>query len=184
MQHQQIPAEPAAAVSDCIHPDDPRRWRDAPLAQRLFIVHNLMMRVGDRLVSDLGLTSSRWLLLGAVARRSEPATLSELSEDALLSLQNVSRMVACMEEDGLLQRLTRPGSGRAVYVRLTDAGRSVHERTKHAAQRFAAAFLAGMTDADIERMEDGLEQLIGNLEGLELELCAEKRAPQTPERCI
>jgi DNA-binding MarR family transcriptional regulator len=104
--------------------------------------------------------------------------LSDLSEDALLSLQNVSRMVACMEEDGLVERFTRPGQGRATFVRLTERGRVVHEQTKEQARRFACAFLAGLGEADVEWMESGLERLIGNLERLEREVCA---APQAEE---
>lgn len=148
----------------------PRRWKEAPLAQRVFIIHNMMMRIGDRLVAHLGLTSSRWLLLGAVADRCEPPMLSELSTDALLSLQNVSRMVASMEADGLLERFAKPGNNRAVYIRLTDKGRAIHERTKAQARRFAEAFLAGTSERDIERLESDLEYLIRNLESLEREL--------------
>lgn len=156
----------------CTSPDDPRRWREAPLAKRVFILHNLMMRVGDRLVADLGLTSSRWLLLGAVADRPEPATLTELSEDAVLSLQNVSRMVAAMEADGLLERVVTPGAGRAVRIRLTERGWALQEQTKLRAERFAAAFLAGLGEADVSLLEGRLEHLVANLERLETELLA------------
>lgn len=158
----------------------PRRWKEAPLTQRLFIIHNMMMRIGDRLVAHLGLTSSRWLLLGAVANRPEPPMLSELSGDALLSLQNVSRMVASMEDDGFVERFTKPGLGRATFVRLTDHGRAIHEQTKDQARRFADAFLANLSGPAVERMEEGLEQLIQNLERFEAEVCepaiAEARA--------
>lgn len=152
----------------------PRRWKEAPLAQRLFIIHNMMMRIGDRLVADLGLTGSRWLLLGAVANRAEPPMLSELSADSLLSLQNVSRMVACMEEDGLLERFSKPGGGRAIFVRLTAKGCEVHGQTKERARRFASSFLKGVDEPSIERMERELERLITNLESLENVLCDEQ----------
>lgn len=158
----------AAAAHDCA--EGPRRWKDCALAQRMFIIHNMMMRIGDRLVAPLGLTSSRWLLLGAVANRPEPPMLSDLSGDALLSLQNVSRMVACMEEDGLLERFTKPGMGRATFVRVTDRGHEIHARTKVQGQRFAEAFLMSMNPSDIDRMESDLDRLIGNLGVLETEL--------------
>lgn len=166
---QSSPGAPPLLCYGCVcgSEEDRRRWKDAPLAQRLFIIHNLMMRVGDRLVAHLGLTSSRWLLLGAVAKRAEAPMLSDLSEDALLSLQNVSRMVASMESDGLLERFTKPGSGRAVFVRLTERGRLVHDQTRDAAERFASAFLAGLDAGQVGRMESDLERLIVNLEGFE-----------------
>jgi DNA-binding MarR family transcriptional regulator len=161
--------DPLAA---CLDPASPRRWKDCPLAQRMFIIHNMMMRLGDRLVAPLGLTSSRWLLLGAVANRPEPPMLSDLSGDALLSLQNVSRMVACMEEDGLLERFTKPGQGRATFVRLTDRGREVHAQAREQGKRFAETFLVGFDPREIERIESDLDRLIGNLESLEHDLCA------------
>lgn len=171
------PGIPPTPTGCCGGSDDARRWKDAPLAQRLFIIHNLMMRTGDRLVTHLGLTSSRWLLLGAVAKRVEPPSLSELSADALLSLQNVSRMVASMEADGLLERFTKPGQGRAVYLQLTPKGREVHEATTDAGHRFVTAFLDGFKPEEVDRMELQLEQLIVNLEILEKQLCQEPATP-------
>lgn len=137
----------------------------------MFIIHNMMMRIGDRLVAPLGLTSSRWLMLGAVANRAEPPTLSDLSSDALLSVQNVSRMVASMEEDGLFERFTKPGMGRATYIRLTARGRSVHEQAREQGSRFGSAFLAGLPVERIEELERDLDQLISNLERFESEIC-------------
>lgn len=139
----------------------------------------MMMRIGDRLVAHLGLTSSRWLLLGAVADRHEPPMLSDLSNDALLSLQNISRMVASMEADGLFERFTKPGMGRAAYIRLTDKGRAIHDKTKEQARRFAEAFLVGTSPDDVERMESDLEHLIANLEALENKVCDTRSADAT-----
>lgn len=156
---------PAPAVREkCTVDGDPRRWRNAPLAQRVFILHNMMMKVADRQVAHLGLTSSRWLLLGAMEQFDGDPTLSELSGNALLSLQNVSRMVASMEADGLVERYTVAGKGRAVFVRMTPAGTSVIERAEDEAARFAAAFLAGMNEAETDETELRLERLITNLE--------------------
>lgn len=166
------PDRNAGSSGGCTSPEDPRRWREAPLAKRVFILHNLMMRIGDRLVADLGLTGSRWLLLGAVADRPEPPTLTELSSDAVLSLQNVSRMVAAMEGAGLLERFAKPGRGRAMCVRLTEQGLALHEQTKRRAERFAVAFLEGLTGAEVFGLETDFERLIGNLERLESELLA------------
>lgn len=157
----------------CVHPNDPRRWREAPLAQRLFIVHNQIMRVSDRLVAGMGLTSSRWLLLGALERYNSPPSLSELSQNGLLTLQNVSRMVAAMEAEGLVERFSTPGRGRSVFVRMTGRGRDLLERAEGAARRFSAGFLADIQEEEVDHCEGLLERLIGNLERFEHELCKE-----------
>ncbi len=125
------------------------------------------MRIGDRLVSPLGLTSSRWLLLGALEKYEQPPSLSDLSQDGLLTLQNVSRMVAAMEQEGLVERFSSPGHGRSVFVRITERGCNLLEQAEEAARRFAAGFLAGMKDKQVSESERILETLICNLESFE-----------------
>lgn len=159
----------------CVHDEDPRRWREAPLAQRVFILHNQIMRVSDRLVAPLGLTSSRWLLLGALEKYQSPPTLSELSQDGLLTLQNVSRMVAAMEREGLVERFSQPGRGRSVFVRILPAGHDMLEAAEQAARRFSVGFLQGMDEQSVGKGERLLETLIGNLESFERELNEESQ---------
>lgn len=157
------------------HDEDPRRWREAPLAQRIFIVHNQIMRVSDRLVAPLGLTSSRWLLLGALEKYESPPSLSELSQNGLLTLQNVSRMVAAMETEGLVERFTQLGRGRSVFVRIRPKGLELLQAAESAARRFTVGFLKGMKSEQVNESEGVLERLIGNLEAFERELSEESQ---------
>lgn len=170
---ESIPAAGVPGVrrrESCSAPGDPRRWKNAPLAQRVFILHNLMMKVGDRLVARHGMTSSRWLLLGALEQFDEPPTLTDLCGNALLSLQNVSRMVASLEADGLVERYTLPGRGRSVFVRLTERGVKTLDDAEEEATRFASALLSGFSETEVNGLEERLERLIGNLESLDGEL--------------
>ncbi|MEM1164926.1 MAG: MarR family transcriptional regulator [Planctomycetota bacterium] len=144
-----------------------RTWDDAPLAQEIFILNNLMMRIGDRLVAGEGLTASRWLLLGALEQYDEPPSLTELSEDALLSLQNVSRMAASMERDGLIERFTMPGRGRSVFIRLSPAGEAMCEHNKQHCEAFTARFLRDLAPDEVRQAASLLHQLIDNLEEFE-----------------
>lgn len=149
-----------------------RRCPEAPLAKELFTIHNLIMRLGDRLVADLGVTGSRWLLLGAIAEYDEPPTLSQLSDDAMLSVQNVSRMIAAMEADGLVRRSTREGDGRRTYVRLTARGVRVKDAAHERCGVLARALLRGMDRTQVKRTEMSLDRIIDNLEQFETELDA------------
>ena len=170
---------------------DPVRWKDAPLARELFVLNNLMMRVGDRLVADLGLTASRWQLLGALETYPQAPSLTELTSDGLLTLQNVSRMVAAMEADGLVKRFQKPGGGRTVYVRVTPRGDRVRQEACARAGRLADAMVGGLRDAEITQMQSRLDVMIRGMEHLEAALGAEtarashersKRAGSTPRR--
>lgn len=160
---------------------DPVRWKDAPLARELFVLNNLMMRVGDRLVADLGLTASRWQLLGALETYPEPPSLTELTSDGLLTLQNVSRMVAAMEQDGLLKRFHKPRGGRAVYVRVTARGEAVRNEACSRAGRFAEALVAGLRQNDIAAMQDRLDGMIKGMERLE-QVLGKESAPEPTKR--
>lgn len=149
----------------------------APLVQEIFTLNNLMIRMGDRLVADLGLTGTRWMLIGALNNYDEPPTLTELSGDALLSVQNVSRMVASMEEDGLVERYTQSGKGRSVFVRLTEKAREVDEESSRAGGCFVSHLLDGFTDEERLQLQGMIDRLIVNLARFERKLdeCAKQQ---------
>ena len=142
----------------------------APLVQEIFTLNNLMIRMGDRLVSEHGLTGTRWMMLGALKDYEDPPTLTELSNDALLSVQNVSRMVASMEEEGLVERFTQPGKGRSVFVRLTEKAKAIDEGTERVGGCFVSRFLEGFSDAERASLQGMIDRLIVNLARFEREI--------------
>lgn len=141
-----------------------------PLILRFFMIHNMAMRIGDRLTGPIGLTSSRWMLLCGLDKRDEPPTIAELSDDAMISVQNVSRMLLSMEDEGLVKRFSRPGSGRTLFVRLTERGEQAIEATHALGERFHEWFLAGLSESETVSLAATLDGLIGNLERFEEEL--------------
>ena len=150
---------------------EPCHGRECSLVRDLFMLHHLMMRTADRLSAPAGLTSSRWLLLAAIAMREGPRSVSDLAESALLSVQATSRMLAAMEAEGLVRRA--PGRGRSLSIRLTPRGRRVFDRTGALAERFEAAFFRGLSRPRIGALRDDCARLTENLRGLETELCGE-----------
>ena len=54
--------------------------------------------------------------------------ITELSDDALLTQTGISRLVARLEADGLVERVADPEDGRASRIRLTEAGASAQRR--------------------------------------------------------
>lgn len=148
--------------------------RECPLVRQIFTLNNLIMRVGDRMAAPIGLTSSRWMLLCLIERAGDAgATASGLSAEANLSVQNVSRMLAAMESEGLVARDRRPGEGRTVYVRLTPQGVSAALATKELAERFRAQLFRAMADAELDALAQGLDRLVANVESFERRLIEE-----------
>ena len=137
------------------------------LVRSVFTLHHLMSRLGDRLASEVGLTSSRWLLLAVIGKADRPQTVGELSEASHQSIQNVSRMLQAMEAEGLVQRERGGPDGRSVVTSLTPQGEEALEGTGEIARRFHEACFEGVTEIELESLESGLEQLIGNLRARE-----------------
>jgi len=148
-----------------------------PLVGELFRVHHLMMRIGDRLTAEIGLTASRWLLICALGELEGP-TVGQLSEQAMLSPQAVSRMLAAMDAEGLVERVRSRADARVVTVRLTDAGRRAHERTVELAERFRGPFLDGLSESRVDRIANDLERLISNLVRFEHDLTDQRPAKE------
>lgn len=185
-QSAALPSQPTMAeFAEALDPILQNDWKHCPLARELFVLHNQMMRIGDRLVADLGITASRWLLLGALGAcgsderhpiPEEGVTITELSQNALLSVQNVSRMVAAMEADGLLERTTVPGRGRSTFVRLTDQGRALHEALEQKAERFGTELMGGVSIEQAKVCARVLLRMSENLESMERKLIEEEAA--------
>jgi DNA-binding MarR family transcriptional regulator len=160
--------------------DRPPPAERVPLVHELFQVHHMMMRIGDRLTAEIGLTASRWLLICAITELEVP-TISELSEQASLSPQAVSRMVAAMEAEGLVRRERSPTDARSVIVRLTDRGQTAADATTELGQRFLVPFLEGFDEARLKRTSSDIERLIQNLSAFEdrLESSHHHQGPRT-----
>lgn len=157
----------ATAIAQAVGANCPDCVHDLPLIIRFFIIHNTTMRIGDRLTGPLGLTSSRWLMLCAIHRHETPPRITDLSADAMLSAQNVSRMVASLEGEGLVERFTVPGAGRATYVKLTPLGEKAIEQCDRLGERFDEWFLARLNDDDVAILKRKLDLLIENLAAFE-----------------
>lgn len=149
---------------------------ESPVIGKLFELHHMVMRVGDRMASPEGLTSSRWMLLCGLGKSDEPRSIAEISESVNLSAQNVSRMVGSMEEDGLLVRFNLPGRGRSAFVGLTDAGWEAYATTRRLAAAFLPPFLDGFSETRIGRLDKDLAALIENIGRLEAALIADRDA--------
>ena len=158
------PTHPAPA--ECAANEPP----ESGVIQRLFCLHHTMMRVGDRIASPDGLTSSRWMVICGVGRCESPPTIAQLSEGLSLSQQNIARMIASMEEEGLVERYPDPKGGRAALIRLTPVGEEARLRTFELRDRFLGPFLEGFTRERREQLEHDLDDLLANLARFEQSL--------------
>lgn len=108
----------------------------------LFRVSSLMTTAGDRLVSDLGLTSARWQILGSMIAADRAQPVAWLARDMGTSRQNLQRIINDLARDGLVALKDNPHHRRAPLVELTPQGRKAFE----AAMALQSAWAEGLAD--------------------------------------
>src|SRR5271157_2986026 len=108
----------------------------------LFRLSSRMIAAGDRLVADLGLTSARWQILGAIVDADRPQPVAWLARDLGANRQNVQRIVNDLESEGLVAFEANPHHRRAQLVVLTDKGK----QTFDAAMRLQAPWINSLSD--------------------------------------
>src|SRR5262245_22580557 len=89
----------------------------------LFRLNSLLLTAGDRLVAQLGLTSARWQILGAIVHAERAQPVAWLARDMGANRQNVQRIVNDLHKEGLVVFAANPHHQRAQLVVLTEAGR-------------------------------------------------------------
>ena len=92
------------------------------LVLAVFGLNGRLLTAGDRLVADLGLTSARWQVLGAIALSPSLQPVAWLARNMGLNRQGVQRIVNEMREDGLVELRPNPHHRRAHLVALTKRG--------------------------------------------------------------
>lgn len=112
-----------------------------------FRLNGRLLEAGDDLVADIGLTSARWQVLGAIAASPVPLPVSHIARNMGLTRQAVQRIANELERDGLVRFAPNPHHERAKLMVTTDKGGRAFE-TAMARQAPWANKLAKGLDAD------------------------------------
>lgn len=87
----------------------------------MFRLNGSLLAAGDRLTGDLGLTSARWQVLGAID--DGPLTVAQIARNMGLTRQAVQRVANDLAARGFVAFADNPDHQRAKLVRLTERGR-------------------------------------------------------------
>lgn len=88
----------------------------------------VLTRAGDDLVAELGLTSSRWLVLGAIANAPTKQPVAHLARTLGQSRQGVQRTVNELVASEYVELTPNPHHQRARLLSLTPKGRDAYKR--------------------------------------------------------
>lgn len=93
----------------------------------VFRLNGRLQLAGDRLVAELGLTSARWQILGALAQAEKAETVAWHARNMGVHRQGVQRIVNELANEGIIELLPNPQHKRAHLVVLTSKGRELYE---------------------------------------------------------
>jgi DNA-binding MarR family transcriptional regulator len=117
------------------------RARDAvtDLIVEVFRLNGELLAAGDALVADVGLTSARWQVLGAIALSPAPMPVAHIARNMGLTRQSVRRLVGEMIDDGLVRYAPNPHHRRAKLILLTERGEAAYRAATDRQRPWAAA---------------------------------------------
>jgi len=134
------------------------------LIVEIFRINGRLLTAGDRLVADLGLTSARWQVIGAIAIAGQPQTVPAIARSMGLTRQAVQRLINELLADGLVEARTNPNHRRARLFSLTSVGTAAFEGATARQAPWAEALAAGGAVAEIRAAERVLRSLRHRLE--------------------
>src|SRR5262249_37827624 len=111
----------------------------------VFRVNGRLLAEGDRLVADLGLTSARWQVLGAVALAEAPMPVAWIARNMGLTRQAVQRIANELSDEGALAFADNPHHRRAKLVVLTDRGAKLYRTVEARRVPWAKALAEGIS---------------------------------------
>jgi DNA-binding MarR family transcriptional regulator len=121
-----------------------------------FRLNGRLLTAGDALVRDLGLTSARWQVLGAIAMSSVPPPVSHIARNMGLSRQSVQRIANELEAQGVIRFAPNPHHQRAKLVLLTEHGQALYQAASTRQRPWTGALADGLS---VERIEAATELL-------------------------
>lgn len=135
---------------------------EAELASRLRLA---VMRLGRRLrrQAEGDLTPSQASALSSVERLG-PLTLGELSAAEGVRPPTLTKIVAALEEQGLVARHTDPTDRRVSRVEATSAGSELLARSRSRLDAYLASHVAALGDDDREALARAVAVIEGLLE--------------------
>ncbi|WP_245504299.1 MarR family winged helix-turn-helix transcriptional regulator [Lichenihabitans psoromatis] len=131
----------------------------------LFRLNGDLLAAGDTLVGDLGLTSARWQVLGAIALSPTLLPVAHIARNMGLTRQAVQRLVDEMNADGLVRLELNPHHRRAHLVVMTERGQLAYAAAIERQERWFDGLAADLSAEEIEAAAALLRTLQTRLDG-------------------
>ena len=126
---------------------------------------NLLNRRLAPVFEKAKVTPQQWAVLAALAEENAPVTLVALARRLVVTKQNMTGMIARLEQLGVAERQGDPNDLRSSRVQLTRRGRGIVEKLRPAYDEWVRS-LAGdqVTERELQAMAKTVERLIAQLD--------------------
>lgn len=114
-------------------------------------------------VKAAGLNVNYWRILASLSD-GDGLSLKQLNERVLFNQPTLSKLVARMESEGLLERLKGEQDKRSILIYITPQGRELVDQLLEKAKWHESEVLAKYNEEQQELLKDMLRQLIHALE--------------------
>lgn len=130
----------------------------------IFKLSGLLISEGDKLIADLGLSSARWKVLGALYQSRQPTTVPDIAKMMGQTRQAVQRLSNEMKTDGLLKTEINPNHKRAKLLVLTEKGKEVFLLLEQKQIPWINSLADDFEPADLESAISVLQKVISRFE--------------------
>jgi len=125
---------------------------------------NLLTRRLAPVFEKARVTPQQWAILTVLDRTEGPMSLASLARAMMVSKQNMTGMMARLEQLGFAERADDPEDLRSSRVILTRRGRATIEKLRPAYEQWRDALAGDVSERDLATTARTIEQLIEKLE--------------------
>src|SRR5688500_5514048 len=126
---------------------------------------NLLTRRLGPVFEKAKITPQQWLVATALSEEDGPVTLVALGRRLAVTKQNMTGMIARLEQLGLAERHDDPTDLRSWRVSLTRRGRSIVDKLRPSYESWIREVLTDdVTERELQSLTRTLERLIAQLE--------------------
>jgi MarR family 2-MHQ and catechol resistance regulon transcriptional repressor len=126
---------------------------------------NLLTRRLGPVFEKAKVTPQQWAVLAALSSETVPVTLVALARRMAVTKQNMTGMVARLEQLGVAERQGDPNDLRSSRVSLTRRGRALVEKLRPAYDEWVRDLAGEVSERELQMLTKTIEKLIAQLEG-------------------
>lgn len=137
----------------------------AELTLESFRLNALLLAKGDELAKDVGLTSTRWQVLGTLILTGKPVTVATIAQRMGLTRQSVQRTADGLTNLKFTRYIDNPNHLRWNLVQPTAAGFKVHKKLEKRRLKWAREIVEDVSQKELNTALRVIRQLKNTIAG-------------------